>query len=99
MLSGNEARKYLILNGLSAIIFWLAVWDVTAGVNIVIETIRKFACYLSVIVWINSCFYIRELATGAEVETWEFQREQVKLTLFIVGVLTLSELPVWIASF
>ena len=99
MLTGNEAHKYLILNGLSAFVFWLAVWDVTIGVNLMIETIRKFLCYLSVIVWINSAFYIKELATGTEVESWEFQKEQVKLTMFIVGVLIVSELPVWIASF
>ncbi len=99
MLTGNEAHKYLILTGVSTLVFWLAVWDVTIGVNLMIETIRKFMCYLSVIVWLNSIFYLKELATGTEVESWEFQKEQVKLTLFIVGVLIVSELPVWIASF
>jgi hypothetical protein len=96
---GNEARKYLILNGLSALGVWIAVWDVTLGANLVIETIRKFLCYLSVIVWINTAYYLREAARDVDVETWEFQREQVKLTLFILGVLIWLELPVWIASF
>lgn len=99
MLTGNEAHKYLILNGLSSLVFWLSVWDVTIGINLVIETIRKFMCYISVIVWMNSAFYLKELATGTEVESWEFQKEQIKITLFIMGVLIVSELPVWIASF
>ena len=98
MLSENEAHKYLILNGLSTVVFWLSVWNVTIGFNLMIDTIRKFMCYLSVIVWLNSAYYLSESARGLDVESWEFQREQVKLTMFMIGVLIVSELPVWIAS-
>jgi hypothetical protein len=90
--------KYFIFLGVSSLIFWITVWNNPLSQSLVIGTVKKFLCYLSVIVWINSAFYLREFAREVEVETWEFQKEQVKLTLFVVGVLIWSELPVWGAS-
>jgi hypothetical protein len=99
--AGNDAPRplrYLVLMGVSSVTFWVSFWEVTLGLNIVLDTIRKFVCYLSVIVWLNSAYYLSETARDQDVESWEFQKKQVRLTLWIVGVVIVSELPVWIAS-
>ena len=75
----------------SSLVFWVSIWEVVLGFNIVLDTVRKFACYLSSIVWINSAFYLREVAAETEVDSWEFQKEQVKLTLVFLAVIILSE--------
>lgn len=68
------------------------------GPALFVQVILKFLTYLSVILWINSGFYMRELARGIDLETREFQKTQVKLTLWIIWFLILSELPIWISS-
>ncbi len=91
--------KYFGLNGLSAISFWVSLQWFGTGQGLVIGTILKFISELSVIVWLNTAFYLKNDAEGIDVESWEFQREQIKLTLWIFGCLVLIELPLWISSF
>ena len=100
MLSGDDAplKKHLWLNGLSAISFWLSVQIVMTGPGLIVQTISKFICYLSVLVWLNTAFYLKTLAENVDPETGEFQREQVKLSLFVVGILILAEIPTMISA-
>jgi hypothetical protein len=93
-----QLKRYLILNGLSALTFWVSVWAGGLGLNLMIETVMKFIGYLSVFVWLDSALYLRGCALGLIVESWEFQRERVKLSLFVVLILIVAELPVWITS-
>lgn len=101
MLSVDDApiKKLFWLNGLSAISFWVSLQYALKGPGIVVGTILKFICELSVILWINTAFYLKNNAEGKDTESWEFQREQVKLTLWIFGFLVLLEIPLWISSF
>lgn len=96
--AGSAPIIALILVGVSSITFYLSFWDLTLGVNLVFDAIRKFACYLSVMVFLNASYYLRELAREIDVETWEFQKDQVRLSLFIVGILIVSELPMWLGA-
>ena len=80
----------------SSLVFWVSIWEVVLGFNIVLDTVRKFACYLSSIVWINAAFYLREVAAETDIDTWEFQKEKVKLTLVFIGIIIVSEVPMWI---
>ena len=92
-----DMRLPLGILAVSSLVFWVSFWDLRVlGVNIVLETIRKFLCYLSSVVWINAVFYIRAVAAETEIECLEFQKEQVKLTLMFMVIIILSELPVWI---
>ena len=91
-------KKHLWLNGLSGISFWVSLNLVKKGQDLVGQTILKFIMYVSIIVWINSAFYLKNNAEGIDTETWEFQREQVKLSLWIVGILVLMELPLMISG-
>lgn len=94
-----DMRLPLIILAVSTVVLWGSFWDLRVlGVNIVLETIRKFLCYLSAITWLNVVFYIREVAAETDIETGEFQREQVKLSMVFMLVTIVSELPVWIAS-
>ena len=69
------------------------------GPGLILQAILKFSVYLSVIIWLNTGFYLSKFAEGIEVESGKFQREQVKLTLWIVGILILSEIPLMISVF
>jgi len=69
------------------------------GPGLILQAILKFSVYLSVIIWLNTGFYLSKCAEGINVENMEFQREQVKLTLWIVGILILSEIPLMISVF
>lgn len=95
---GNEARFYLLLMGLSTLTFWSSFWGVEVGSALVMEILRKFVCYLSLIVWLNAVYWLKRFAESFNVNSWEFQKEQVQLTLLTVGILIVSELPLWIAS-
>lgn len=99
-MDGDETpqiKKYFWLNGISAIVFWVCVEAAMRGPGLILQSILKFSVYLSVIIWLNTVFYLSKCAEGIEVERGEFQREQVKLTLWIVGILILMELPLMIS--
>lgn len=99
MSGSDEAprlKKYFLINGITAIIFWVALGAVERAPGIVAQTVLKLVIYVSIILWLNSGYYLSKSAAGVEVETWEFQKDQVKLTLWIVGVLIVFELPVWL---
>ena len=89
-------NKYLIINGISAILFWLTLGAVKRGPGIVVQTVLKLIMYLAIILWLNSGFYLSMSASGIDVESWGFQREQVKLTLWIIVIFIVMELPMWL---
>lgn len=93
-----RSTKLLGLNGLTSISFWVSLEWGLSGPGIVVKTILKLVYYVSVVLWINSAFYLKNLAETVDTETVEFQREQVKLTLWIVGIFWLMELPLMISS-
>ena len=100
--SGDEAPakpwKYLSLMGVTTITYYLSWWAVVRGPGPMLTSVLKFGFYVSIILWLNSAFYLSKYAAGVEVECFEFQREQVKLTLWIVAVWVLMELPLMLAS-
>lgn len=61
------------------------------------KSVGKFLFYVNLILWLNSGFYLRELARGVDVDTSEFQKEQVKFTVWILLVLILIEIPLWVS--
>ncbi len=63
-----------------------------------IATVLKFVSHVSIIVWLNSAFYLSKCAAGVEVECFEFQREQVKLTLWIALIWIVREFPLMLSS-
>ena len=89
----------LLIFGVSTISFWVSWMIFMRGQPLIVEVILKFVIYLSVILWLNSAFYMRELALGTDVDTRKFQKKQVKFTLWIVTVFILMELPTWIFVF
>lgn len=91
-------KKYLWINGISAIVFWVSLQTMMRGQSLIVQASLKFLIYLSTILWLNSGFYLSKSASGIDVESGEFQREQVKLTLWIVGILILSEIPIMVSS-
>ncbi len=91
-------KKLFLVNGLTAITFWVSGQGALAGPGIVLATILKFVFYVSTVLWLNTAFYLSKIAGGIETETYEFQREQIKLTLWIVAILILTELPLMISS-
>lgn len=95
--SRNGLRALLIFF-ISTVIFWGSLRIIETGPALHVQIVLKFMCYLSVILWINSGFYLRELARGVNLETREFQNSQVRLTLWIISILILSEIPIWLAS-
>ena len=86
----------LLIFGLSTIVFWVSWWIFMRGQSLVVEVILKFVIYLSVILWLNSALYMRELALGTDVDTFKFQKKQVKFTLWIFFCFILMEIPTWI---
>lgn len=96
---GNEAplKKLFWLNGLSAISFWVVVSLILNNPGLVPQPILKFIGYLSMLLWINSVFYLKNIAEERETESSEFQREQVKLSLFVLGILFVGELPLMLS--
>ena len=100
MLSVTDSlpKKLLILNGITSISFWDSLQWALSGPGIVVGTILKLVCLVSVILWINSASYLMRIAEGVDTETGEFQREQVKLTLWIVSIMILMELPLMISA-
>ena len=90
--------RSLLIFLVTTISFWVSMWIFERGQILIIDTILKFVIYLSVILWLNSAFYLRELARGVNVETGEFQISQVKLTTWIILMFILMELPLWISS-
>lgn len=95
----RSGLRALLIFFISTIVFWISIGIMKTGPTLHVEIILKFMTYLSSILWINSGFYLRELARGVNIDTREFQKTQVKLTLWIIGILILSELPLWITSF
>jgi len=87
----------LLIFGLSTIVFYGAWWIFMRGQSLVVEVILKFVIYLSVILWLNSALYMRELALGTDVDTFKFQKKQVKFTLWIFFCFILTEIPTWIS--
>jgi len=101
VLSGDEApplKKYVALNGLTALTFWGVLEALRSGPNLIVQTILKFTLYVSILLWISTAFYLTSYQGGVDVETFAFQREQVKLSLWTVGILILMEIPMWISS-
>ena len=86
----------LLILGLSTIVFWGSWRIFMMGQSLVVEVILKFVIYLSVILWMNSALYMRELALGTDVDTLKFQKKQVKFTLWIFFCFILTEIPTWI---
>ena len=99
MLSGDEApiKKCLALNGLTALTFWGSLEMVKWGPGLIGQTILKFIFYVSMLLWLNTAFYLLSYQGGVDVESGEFQREQVKLSLWTVGILIVMELPTWLS--
>jgi len=89
----------LLILGVSTISFWGSIWIFTRGQTLIVQTILKFVIYLSMILWLNSAFYMREKELGTDVDTREFQNKQVKFTLWIFTVFILMELPTWLFVF
>lgn len=100
MLTGNEApiKKLFLLNGLSVISFWGVIWILGNAPGLVPQPVLKFIGGLSFLLWINTVFYLKNIAENGDTESGEFQREQVKLSLFSVGILILTELPVMLSA-
>ena len=86
----------LLIFGLSTIVFWVSWRTFMMGQSLIIQVILKFVIYLSVILWLNSALYMRELALGTDVDTLKFQKKQVKFTLWIFFCFILMEIPTWI---
>ena len=86
----------LLIFILSTIIFWGSWRIFMMGQSLIVNVILKFVIYLSVILWLNSAFYMRELALGLDVDTLKFQKKQVKFTLWIFFCFILMEIPTWI---
>ena len=86
----------LLIFCLSTIVFWVSWWIFMRGQSLVVEVILKFVIYLSVILWLNSALYLRELALGTDINTRKFQKKQVKFTLWIFFCFILTEIPTWI---
>lgn len=89
-------KKWFIINGISAISFWLSLGALERGQGIVGQTVLKLIFYLAIILWLNSCFYLSKSAREVEVESFEFQKEQVKFTLWIIVIFIVMELPIWL---
>ena len=94
--SRARIKKWFLINGITAIIFWVSLGGLERTQGIIGQTVLKLVLYLAVILWLNSGFYLSKSAQGVEVETWEFQKEQVKLTLWIIGIFIVCELPIWL---
>jgi len=86
----------LLILGISTLTFWISMWIFTRGQPLIVQVILKFVVYLSVILWLNSALYMRELALGTDVDTFNFQKKQVKFTLWIFFCFILTEIPTWI---
>ncbi len=99
MLTGNEApvKKLLWVNGLSALSFWAVICILRNAPGLVPQPVLKFVGSLSALLWINTVFYLKNIAENKDTESGEFQREQVKLSLFAVGILILTEIPLMIS--
>jgi len=89
----------LLIFLLSTILFWGSWRIFMMGQSLIVEVILKFVIYLSVILWLNSALYMRELAIGTDVDTLKFQKKQVKFTLWIFSMFILTEIPTWIYVF
>ena len=81
----------------ASMVFWISMWIFTRGQTLIVQVILKFVIYLSVILWMNSALYMRELALGTDVDTLKFQKKQVIFTLWIFFCFILMELPTWIS--
>jgi hypothetical protein len=88
--------KYLILMGIVSISYYLAWWTFMTGVGPVLQSVIKAVMYVSIILWSNCAYYLSQWARGEEVESFEFQVKQIKMTLWILGVLILIEIPIWL---
>lgn len=86
----------LLIFILSTIVFWGSWHIFMNGQSLIVNVILKFVIYLSVILWLNSAFYMRELALETDVDTFKFQKKQVKFTLWIFFCFILMEIPTWI---
>jgi len=64
---------------------------------IAFKSLIKFLFYTNLIIWFNSVFILRIRAKGIDTETWEFQKRQVYMTLFIFIILIVMEIPIWLS--
>jgi hypothetical protein len=94
---GLRLKKYLGLNGVTAITFWGALNLAGLSQGIIAQTILKFVLYVSVILWLNTLLFFYTYAKGLDVDSWEFQKEQVKLSLWTLGIFILREIPLWLS--
>lgn len=90
--------RSLLIFIVTTILFWVSMYVVKQVQGLIVNVILKFIVYMSVILWLNSGFYLRELVRGIDVETGDFQKSQVKLTTWVILILILMELPLWIVS-
>ena len=90
-------KKLFAVNGLSAITFWAVVWLIENAPALMPQPLLKFIGYLSVLLWINTVFYLKNIWERIDTESSEFQREQVKLSLFVVGILILMDVPLMLS--
>lgn len=88
--------RYLALNGLTAITFWRSLYLMGLNQGIIGQTILKFVLYVSLILWLNTLLFFYTSAKGLDVDSGEFQREQVKLSVWTLGILILMEIPIWL---
>lgn len=95
-LRNPRVTGLLLLFGFTTVSYYLAWWTFTKGVSLILQVILKFIIYLSVILWLNSAWYLRELALGTDPDTFEFQKRQVKMTMWILLMFIVMELPVWL---
>ncbi|MBA7491398.1 hypothetical protein ES702_01943 [subsurface metagenome] len=56
----------------------------------------KFVFYVNLIMWFNAVYILKTRAEGIDTETWEFQKRQVYMTLFIFIILIIMEIPIWL---
>lgn len=75
----------------------LTIPSMSIVIFMVLQSLIKFMFYLNLILWFNSVFMLKTRAEGIDTETWEFQKRQVSMTLFIFVVLIIMEIPLWLS--
>lgn len=84
------------MNGVTALGYWLT-WRIIEGAqSIVFLSVLKFIFYVDLMLWLNSVFALYKGGTGAELDSFEFQKDQVKFTLWVLGILVWMEIPIWL---
>lgn len=93
LLGANDVIKYIPPEFSGQTISPLSLETVIA-----LKVLIKFLFYLNLILWFNSVYILKTRAEGIDTETGDFQKRQVKFTLWIFVILIVMEIPIWITS-